>query len=175
MKRWLVPVCFALLCLACRRPTASSGGTEPDTDPPGRSTREVQLPLVRNIECKTHTASTSVSSTSTSLRVGEIVTVTVTVNNEGCVALGLPQYRLRLGSEETDSPLEPSDPDPIVHYLGIAPGQSDSTDYALRATQPGQVALSASVSFEVHLGYPGPAYWGNSGTGEVLVIAVSPD
>jgi len=30
--------------------------------------------------------------------------------------------------------------------------------------QPGQVVLSARASFEVHLGYPGPAYWSDTGS-----------
>ena len=132
MTRRLLLCCFSLIMLGC------SGLTK----------------------CKSHTASMSISSTATTLHVGDVVTLTVTLNNEGCVALGLPQYRLQVRSQEPGSFLEPSDPEPIVHYMAVDPGQSDAVDFVLRAAEAGRTTLSATASFEVHLGYPGPAYWG---------------
>ena len=123
-------------------------------------------------KCESHTASMSISSTATTLHVGETVTVTVTLNNEGCVALGLPQYRLQVRSLEPGSLFEPSDPEPIMHSLAVAPGQSDTADFVLRAAESGRATLSASGSFEVHLGDRGPAYWGASGTQKALEIVV---
>ena len=146
MKRRLLLCCLSLVMLAC------SGLTK----------------------CKSHTASTSISSTATTLQVGDVVTVTLTLSNEGCVALGLPQYRLQVRSQEPGSFLEPSDPEPIVHYLAVGPGQSDAADFVLRAAESGRTTLSDSASFEVHLGDPGPAYWGASGSEEALEIVVLP-
>jgi hypothetical protein len=44
----------------------------------------------------------------------------------------------------------------------------------LKAVAEGQAAITASASFEVHLGYPGPAYWGYSTSGEPMIIRVAP-
>jgi len=93
--------------------------------------------------------------------------------DQGCGKLGLPQYRLYVESDEAQPVFIPSNPDPVVHYLGIAPGQSDAAEFVLRAVGSGQATLSASASFEVHLSYPGPGYWGGSSAGP-LVITVTP-
>ena len=139
----------------------------------GPSTGQLLLPLILNEGCKVHTASMTLSSTATSLHVGEAVTVTVTLLNEGCVGLGLPQYRLQVHSAGSQPILEPSNPEPVVHYYGVAPGQSDTEEFSLRAVRSGQATLRASASFEAHLGYPGPAYWGFSSS-EPLTINVMP-
>lgn len=86
------------------------------------------------------------------------------------MALGLPQYRLTIKSEGADLIFNPEDPEPIVQSLGVAPGESDSADFDLKAVASGQATFTASVSFEVHIGYPGPAYWGSSSGGPLNVI-----
>lgn len=55
----------------------------------------------------------------------------------------------------------------------IEPGESDAAEFVLRAVRPGKATLRASASFEVHLSYPGPAYWGTSGSGPLLVTVAS--
>jgi hypothetical protein len=110
----------------------------------------------------------------TTLEVGEAITVTVTLSNEGCLTLGIPQYRLIIESTEERSVFDPGKPEPVVHSLGVSPGQSDMAEFVLRAVEPGQVTFTASASFEVHLDYPGPAYWGASNTKEPLVVIVKP-
>jgi len=123
--------------------------------------------------CQWHTAYMTISATATTLEVGEVVTVTATLFNRGCVGLGLPQYRLYVRSDESQPIFDPNNPEPVVHYLGVAPGQSDAEEFVLQAVGSGQATLNASASFEVHLGYPGPAYWGAGSTGP-LVITVMP-
>ena len=79
------------------------------------------------------------------------MTVTVTLRNEGCVALGLPQYRLQVRSLEPGSFLEPSDPEPIVHYLAVGPGQSDAADFLLRAADQSLAAPSPATKCQGRL------------------------
>lgn len=124
-------------------------------------------------KCETHTASMTLSATVTTLEVGEVITVTATLANEGCVGLGIPQYRLYVESDELQPIFDCNNPEPVVHYLRIAPRESDKAEFVLQVVGPGQVMLRASASFEVHLGYPGPAYWGSSSSGP-LVITVTP-
>jgi hypothetical protein len=38
----------------------------------------------------------------------------------------------------------------------------------------GRTTVTASASFEVHLGYPGLAYWGTAAPREPLVVTVAP-
>jgi len=123
--------------------------------------------------CQSHTAYMTISATATTLEVGKVVTVTATLFNRGCVGLGLPQYRLYVQCDEPEAIFDPDNPEPVVHYLGIAPGQSDAAEFVLRAVESGQATLRATASFEVHLGYPGPAYWGYGSTGP-LTMTVTP-
>jgi hypothetical protein len=108
------------------------------------------------------------------LKVGEQMTVKVTIINEGCVDLGLPQYRLDLESDTSETIFEPSEPELIKHTLAISPGESDTAEFILRAVRAGQANISASTSFEVHLGYNGPAYWGQSKTKESILVIIVP-
>jgi hypothetical protein len=122
--------------------------------------------------CSTHTAAMSIWAQETDLDVGETLTVTATLTNQGCGSLGLPQYTLHVemdGSEPVFSTL----PEPVVHYLGIATGHSDTVQFALRAIGPGQTTLNVSASFEFHAGYPGLAWWTSASSGP-LHITVQP-
>ena len=140
---------------------------------PGDAGAPQSPPPMDNGKCETHTAVMTLSASATKLKIGEACTVTVTLANQGCVALGLPQYRLYVGSDDGQPVFDPEGPEPAVHYRGIAPGQSDAAEFVLRAVRPGRATLSASASFEVHLGYPGPAYWSGSPSGR-LEITVRP-
>jgi hypothetical protein len=113
----------------------------------------------------------SILAEDTMLHVGDTITVSVILHNNGCVDLGMPLYRLYLESEGHDV-LAPTRPEPIEHGLAVDPGESDSAEFALRAVAVGEVALRATASFEVHLRYPGPAYWGGSGTSPLVVTVV---
>ena len=130
-------------------------------------------PPIDDGKCEKHTAVMTLSASATELKTGGALTVTVTLANQGCGSLGMPQYRLYVQSDEAQPLLDPSRPEPVVHYLGVAPGQSDTAEFVLWAVEPGRAALSASASFEFHVGYPGPAYWGGS-RAEPLVVTVKP-
>jgi hypothetical protein len=101
--------------------------------------------------------------------VGETLLLTSTLANEGCSMVGLPQYTLFMMSDQSSPVLVPDPPEPIVHYLGLAPGQTDSAEFALQVVGSGQVKLGSRSSFEVHLGYPGPAYWAGDASEPVTV------
>ena len=113
----------------------------------------------------------TLSATDTTLQVGDTLTVTVSLLNKGCAKLGLPQYRLYAESHEAHSVLSPDQPEPVVHSLAVAPGESDASEFELHAVGPGQATIGATASFEVHLGYPGPAYW-TGASASPLVITV---
>jgi len=139
----------------------------------GNALYQLSLPLLQRPECRTHTASMVLSVTKTEPRVGEAITVTVQLNNEGCVALGLPLYRLWWENAEPGSISSSPPPLEIVHYLAVPPGGYDEAEFVLRAVAAGEATFYASTSFEVHLGYPGPAYWGAC-TAPPLTIAIQP-
>ncbi len=131
------------------------------------------LPLVSSAGCETHTAAMALSTTATVLEVGEVITVTATIANVGCIDLGMPQYRLYVRPENEQPIFEPNRHAPILHLLGVHPGESDAAEFVLQAVGPGGATLSAGASFEVHLGYPRSAYWGGSSS-DPLTITVVP-
>jgi photosystem II stability/assembly factor-like uncharacterized protein len=141
--------------------------------PPSAGRDHVYLPAIARNSCQTHTASFTLSAITTTLSVGETVTVTATLTNAGCGSLGLPEYRLHVQSDDPEPLFDPAMPDPVTHTVAIDPGQSDTAEFVLRAVRAGQATLESDVSFEVHLGYPGPAYWANAAAGG-LVITVLP-
>jgi hypothetical protein len=67
----------------------------------------------------------------------------------------------------------PSLLEPAQHYLKVDRGEADTVQFVLHAASVGEVTLKAAGSFEVHLGYPGPAYWGSAGS-SALVVTVEP-
>ena len=137
------------------------------------SERLMYLPLImRDHRCETLKASMTISATATTVGLGEPVTVTAMLFNQGCVALGMPQYSLTIGSDEPQPIFDPGNPEPVVHYLAVGPGQSDAEAFVLRAVRSGQATLRASTSFEVHTSYG--AYWGGS-SAEPLTITVTAD
>ncbi|MBN2004894.1 MAG: hypothetical protein JXA21_16165 [Anaerolineae bacterium] len=134
---------------------------------------EIQTPtLTPTLACETDTASTLLSASAENLKLGDVLKIKVTLNNEGCVALGLPQYRLYIQSNSQESIFTPNTPEAVVHYLSVEPGQSDTVEFDLTAVASGPVTITASASFEVHLEYPTPAYWGYSGSGEFPITVL---
>lgn len=117
--------------------------------------------------CETHTASVQVSPSAQVVQISQQLIVQVTLANQGCVTLGLPQYTLRVHAPQGQPLFNPPQPESIVHSLAVAPGQSDSVEFVLQAAQVGSGSLQAEVSFEVHQGYPGPAYWGSASSAPI--------
>jgi hypothetical protein len=124
-------------------------------------------------ECGMHTAAMSLKATDTQLYVGDVLTVTAMLVNQGCGKLGLPQYSLYAETGQ-EGPLFADIPEPVVHYLAIAPGQSDTAEFALRASRAGRAVLMASVSFEFHGGYPGPAHWASASSEPLQITVLAP-
>jgi hypothetical protein len=121
--------------------------------------------------CDTHTTVMTLTASNLAPNLGDTILLTSTLANEGCSDVGLPQYRLSMQSDPALPVLAPNPPEPVTHYLGIPPGGSDSAEFALQVIGSGQVVVTASSSFEVHLGYPGPAYWAGD-TSQPLTITV---
>jgi hypothetical protein len=123
--------------------------------------------------CERDDSRMALTASKMNIKVGETVEVKVALRNTGCVSLGLPQYRLAILNSEGNPIFAPDKPEPVVHSLAVAPGKADEAVFSLHAVSGGKATLSAMASFEVHLGYPGPAYWGANSTDE-LVIWVEP-
>ncbi len=124
------------------------------------------LPLVAKPACEQHTANLTLDYEPTAVSVNDPLTITVTLENVGCANIGLPKYTLTA----TPSLVDPAAPEPIIHYLGLGPGDSDSVEFLVTAVSPGSFTLNANASFEVHLGYPGPAYWGAAAASRQITI-----
>jgi len=143
------------------------------------STQVLYLPDISNASpsrseaCTQHAASLGISASKPELRASEVLTITLTLANTGCALLGLPKYYLATGSDPSNVLFESANPEPVLHTLGIDPGGSDTATFTLRAVKAGEAALAGTVSFEVHLGYPGPAYWATASSGPLIVSVIT--
>jgi hypothetical protein len=167
MKR-LVLLGILLVALTALSFMLTDATAMPAAAPSTTPTPQVFLPHVQNGACTTHTASLTLSAP-TAVRVGDVVTITARLSNDGCANIGLPLYRLSVQPDGAKSLFDPASPSPVEHYVGIAPGGSDSAVFVLRAIRAGQATVSATASYEVHLGYPGPAYWGISSAVPIII------
>ncbi len=123
--------------------------------------------------CTTHTTAMTLTTNSLSPEIGERLHVTVTLANEGCGQVGLLEYRLNL----TQPPytLAPESPLSVTHSIALKPGEVDVALFSLQTIGVGDATLQASASFEVHLGYPGPAYWAYDSTKPLSVSVPATD
>lgn len=148
--RTIVGRLWLLIALTlCVPPTGEIGVGSAPIIPPQISpvaTSLTYLPLILR-PCDTYTAALFLNTPTTSLQAGELVTVTATLLNQGCVALGQPYYRLALHPQ---SPLLPPNPDPQTHSLAVAPQSSDTATFTFTTTITGQAILTGTVDFEVH-------------------------
>lgn len=113
--------------------------------------------------CTQHTTEMRAVAEPPTPRAGDLLTVSVTLTNAGCGSVGLPDYRLMIFSEQSIPIFTTPSPESIMHYRALYPGEADHVTFTLHAIGAGAVTITARSSFEVHLGYPGPAYW----TGDV--------
>ena len=90
----------------------------------------------------------TLSPTATTLGVGQVFTVKITlVNGETSnVRLGQPQYMLYVYPDVFS--LEGMKP--VEKPVTIEPGQSDEIEFVLQATMPGRAMLMGSVTYEMH-------------------------
>jgi hypothetical protein len=116
----------------------------------------------------------TLDATSSVLRVGDVLTVTARLYNDGPLNLGEPLYWLGWDPFDSEPLFEATTPSNVVHYLAVVPGAMDEVQFGLRAIRAGEVSVCARTSFEVHIGYPGPAYWGGSASLWLLVTVEEP-
>lgn len=111
-------------------------------------------------------AEMSLALSEASPQLGRRITATVTLTNAGDCSMGLPLYTLRIDNEHAVAAQVEGD-NPVLHSLGIGGGRSDSVAFRLMLLNTGLFTLTANASFEVHVGYPGPAYWSRAATGPI--------
>jgi hypothetical protein len=131
-------------------PTAPTPTPAKVLTPPGSAptvTPVVENPLPPAF-CRPDEAAMTLSATATTLGVGQVVTVKITlVNGETSnVRLGQPQYMLYVHPDVFSL----DGMRPVEKPVTIEPGQSDEIEFALQATTPGRAMLMGSVSYEMH-------------------------
>jgi hypothetical protein len=164
-----------------QRPTPPTPPTTPvlaSPTPPALSTPETRpdLPPTGTItptpECQAHDGTMEIEISDAEIQVGEPLTITGRLSNQGCAMLGLPLYHLVQTPPEATL-FEPAEVEPVLHSLGLTDGDQDQAQFILTARYPGKAQFSISASVEVHLGYPGPAYWATVSS-PAVEVTVSP-
>ena len=124
------------------------------------------------VVCDHWKATLELSATATKLRVGDTVTLTLSLSNTTCGHIGQLAYRASVKTEDGQSIFEPSQSEHVVFGTqGTArPGGSVTEKLVLRAIKPGEAALDAHVSFESHeWDSGGAAYWGYGQSSPILI------
>lgn len=141
------------------------------------SSEATGIPLVISsqtpLTCTTHTTSMTLTISNDAPEVGDRLWVTATLTNEGCAQVGKPEYRLWL--EQSSLILAPESPIRVGHSLSLHTGETDIVTFSLRSIGFGPASLRVSASFEVHLDYPGPAYWASHSTDPITVNVPTTD
>ncbi len=125
-----------------------------------------------NPQCTNQSPGVTIAPARLSVQIGETITVTVILTNEGCDKVGLPQYRLWAEPREAGSLFEPAQIEPVVHSLTVTQHQTDSADFMLRAVSAGQQAFGASVSYELHTAQG--ASWGMASAQPITITVEGP-
>jgi hypothetical protein len=127
------------------------------------------------LPCQTHSAAADIATPQQNVSAGDVVEVKVALQNSGCASLGLPKYHLNIEEQAKSPAFKEVAPDAVTHYLLIPPGGKDEITFLLPSLAPGSAVLSASITFEVHLGYPGPAYWASASSEELPIQVNEPE
>lgn len=158
-------------CLGLASASASAAAV-PSTAPLRTLSYQVYLPVARQAACTGHTCSMTLSATTTTPRVSDTIKVKVRLYNHGCGFLGLPLYRLTWDHDDRAPIFHQIPPLEILHYVAIYSGKHDEATFVLQAAGPGKTELRVRCSMEVHLGYPGPAYWSGCSAPPLAITVV---
>ena len=107
-------------------------------------------------------------------QLGDRITVTAVLTNTGDCLMGLPLYGLRIDNPNAVAVFWESDHE-VYNGRAIYGGQADTAEFVIVIANTGNYTVSAYVSYEVHVGYPGPAYWGGTRTTPVSVTVPGAD
>lgn len=104
------------------------------------------------------------------IRIGDEVTVSLYLVNTGTLDAGIPKFALMLSDDSLLEVVSAPDNDGLL-YGSVVAGDSTVMSWTYRALAAGSVDITGRVSYEVHEGYPGPAYWsGTTSSPQTLVI-----
>jgi hypothetical protein len=99
--------------------------------------------------CRPSEAAVNLSASTTTLKVGQSVTITVTLSNGDTSDVRLGNVQYSLGVQPPNS-LTSDGLTPVVHAVSLEPGQSDEAAFVLQAERAGRATLRGATSFEIH-------------------------
>lgn len=115
-------------------------------------------------DCPTFSGSMELSAFPQNPQIGETITVTTRLKNEGPLNLGLPAHSLRIESASGTDVLSLVEPRQITTGGNVPAGEENTAIFNLLVVGYGEVELFGSASFEVHPGEKCGAYWGHIGS-----------
>ena len=129
-------------------PPLPTDTSSPPPPPPTTSPQPVSTELPPAFD-----AQVSIAASAPELRVGEILTVTITVINTGDVPFGHLRYQL-VG--EWKQHLEPAmeTEETMIHEGPVLPDESAMATFVLRAIREGEIRLEAYVMMDAHTAPP---------------------
>ena len=124
-------------------------------------------------KCQAPGATLQMMPGATQVQVGQPLTLTVKLTNQGCPNIEMAQYHVAVAGPGWPIGLEPVVPPVITHAEPLPQGGSDSVVFVLRATHAGQPEVSATVNYASSLDARGQPDWSWVSSGP-LTIVVTP-
>lgn len=121
-----------------------------------------------------HSTAMAIALSDPAPKLGQRITATVSLTNTGDCMVGQPLYTLDVANVQSVAMFEESE-NPVLHHTAIYSDEVDSVNFRMLVANTGVFTLTAHVSFEVHVGYPGPAYWGGASAAPVTFTVPSTD
>jgi len=135
---------------------------------PTPTTEESPTPTIRPVDPRVE-----INTDSDTVPVGTVFTVTGVVKD-----IGLPHYTLSVDSQQIltvtyeGKPTFEISPPEMLEVVSYATS-ADQIAFVLRAFEVGVATFNIGVTGEVHIGYPGSAYWGGAESDDLLVAFVN--
>jgi hypothetical protein len=121
-----------------------------------------------------HSTAMAIALSDPAPELGQRITATVSLTNTGDCMVGLPLYTLDVANAHPVAVFEESE-NPVLHSRAIYSDEVDSVDFRMLVANTEVFTLTARASFEVHVGYPGPAFWGGASAAPVTFTVPSTD
>jgi hypothetical protein len=134
--------------------------TEPPTEAPTEPPTEIPTEAPTAVPAETPTeapsplafgAQITLSVLPDTVQAGDLVTVTVTITNDGEVEFGSLRYQLLPGEWES---LGATAGNVVERKVNVSPGQTDAVVFVFEALQAGTATLQANVTMEVYTPQP---------------------
>jgi hypothetical protein len=120
--------------------------------------------------CQAPGATVHLTPSATQVKVGQPLTLTVQLINQGCPSIATAQYHVAVDGPGWPIGLEPVVPPVVTHASPLPQGHSDTAVFVFRATHAGRPEVSATVNYASGVDARGQTHWTWVPSGPVTIV-----